>query len=49
METINYQLVLDLAIVYTMISIPIGLVLGITVKLSNMFISFVTGDKHISL
>lgn len=48
-ETLNYQVIIDLVVLFLSLSVPIGIVFGITEKLLNLFYSMVFGDKNIRL
>lgn len=48
-QTLNYQLIIDMTILFITLSIPIGIVFGIAEKLIKLFLSAVFGDKTINL
>lgn len=48
-QNINYQVVINTIGLFLAISVPIGIVLGITEKLANLFFSMVFGERNIKL
>lgn len=49
LTALNYQIIIDMAVTFIMISMPIGILFGITEKLIKLFLSFVFGDRTIKL
>ena len=49
LESLNYQSIIELVSIMIAVSLPIGIVFGLSVKLVNLFISMVFGERNIKL
>ncbi len=46
---LNYQIILDLIVIFFAVAFPISLLFSISVKIANILKSFISGDKEVHL